>query len=167
MATSAPVKLCETCCWIRTSAQRWDPESAAGGVALHAARVRTRLEPAVPLASDRADAAERPRFGHGHVVPAPPQLVGDAVAPTRLERERPAPHLAREERRREMVGAERGRVDRGLEVVTEDGVPEERVQRPLVLRVAAGRPEGEIGLAVAEGERRRERGARALARREG
>ena len=45
-------------------------------------------------------------------------------------------------------------------------VAHEELRRPLVLLVAAGRAPGEVGLAIAQRERRRERGARPLARRE-
>ena len=48
----------------------------------------------------------------------------------------------------EVVGVELGRVDRLLQVQPEIDVPDERVQRPLLLLVAAGRAPGEIRLAV-------------------
>ena len=60
-----------------------------------------------------------------------------------------------------MVGVELGRVDRLLQVHPEIDVAEERVQRPLLLLVAARSPPGEVGLAVAERQTRAERRARA------
>ena len=57
------------------------------------------------------------------------------------------------ERAREVGRVEGRRVDRRLEVQPVDGVGEEEGQRPLVLLVASGRSEGEVGLAVAERER--------------
>src|SRR4029079_6397001 len=78
----------------------------------------------------------------------------------RLERQRSRQRLARKERGREVVGVERRRVDRRLEVVAEDDVTEEGVQRPLVLLVAAWSPDRQRRLPVAQRDRRRERRAR-------
>ena len=65
-----------------------------------------------------------------------------------------------------MIGVEARRVDRRLQVVAEDDVTQEDVQRPLVLLIAAGRSEREVREAVAERERGRERRPRPLAGRE-
>ena len=65
-----------------------------------------------------------------------------------LDRDVPHARLARVERARERLGVMPGRVDRLLQVQPEVHVREERVERPLVLLVAAGRPEREIRLAA-------------------
>ena len=59
-----------------------------------------------------------------------------------------------------MRGVEHRRVDRGLQVEPEHRVGEEELQRPLVLLVAAGRPEGEHGPVLVARQRGGERGAR-------
>lgn len=53
-----------------------------------------------------------------------------------------------------MRRVERGRVDALLQVRPEDGVRQVQLQRPLVLPVTAGDAEGEVGLGVAQDERR-------------
>ena len=65
-----------------------------------------------------------------------------------------------------MLGVPGWRVDRLLQVHAGVNVAQEELRDPLVLLIAAGRAPGEIRLAVAQGERRRQRGARPLARRE-
>ena len=75
--------------------------------------------------------------------------------------------LPRVEGARHVLRAEARRVDRLLQVQAVVDVAQERVQRPLVLLVAAGRAEREVRVAVAQGQRRRQRGARPLARRDG
>ena len=77
----------------------------------------------------------------------------------------PHDQLAREgpagpERAREMVALEAGGVDRLLEVEAEAGVGQEELQGPLVLGVPARGPEGQAGLAVAQGQRGAEGGPR-------
>src|SRR3989441_6062443 len=63
----------------------------------------------------------------------------------------------------EVRGVEHGRVDGCLQVLSENGVSEEKLKRPLVLVVAAGCAEREAWFAVAKRERRAERGPRPLA----
>ncbi len=70
---------------------------------------------------------------------------------------------ARVERTRHMLGVEGRAVDRLLQVHPVMGMVQEHQGRPLVLLVAAGRAEGEIGFAVLERERRRQCAARAPA----
>src|SRR5437870_6608397 len=65
-----------------------------------------------------------------------------------------------------MFGMPGRRVDRLLQVEFGMDVAQEKLRDPLILLVAAGRTPGEIRLAVAQRHGRRERGARALARRE-
>src|SRR3990172_1173140 len=79
------------------------------------------------------------------------------------------PEQARErtvriEGRRKVRTREFGRLDRLLQVHPEVDDIQEELQRPLVLLVAAGRAKGEIGLARAQRDRRRQRRARPLAR---
>ena len=95
--------------------------------------------------------------------PRRPQLGDDVLTEPALELEHPGPRLPRIERLREVLGVEHRRVDRLLQVEAEVREREEEDERPLVLLVAAGRPERER-LAVAPGHRRRERRARPLAR---
>ena len=73
---------------------------------------------------------------------------------------------ARPERRREMLGMPGRRVDRLLQIHVGVHVAQEELRDPLVLLIAAGRAPGEIGLAVAQRHGRRQRRARALARRQ-
>ena len=65
-----------------------------------------------------------------------------------------------------MLGVPGRRVDRLLQVHAGMDVAQEELRDPLVLLVAAGRAPGEIRLAVAQGQGRRQRGARPLARRQ-
>ena len=66
-----------------------------------------------------------------------------------------------------MLAVHGGRVDRGLEVaLAVSGEAQEELRRPLVLLIAARRAEREPAPVGELRERRRERGARALARRE-
>src|SRR5256885_8360101 len=136
---------------------------AADGVPLHAARIGGALQQAV-LARDGADAAQRPIAGHHDVVAALAQLAGDVVAEARLDLDLTRLALARIKRAREVIRVEAGRVDRLLQIEPAVDMTEEEVQRPLVLLVAARRPERDVRLAAAERERRRERRPRALAR---
>src|ERR1051325_3094250 len=55
-------------------------------------------------------------------------------------------------------------IDRLLQVEAERGVRKEEVETPLILRVAAGRAERHVGLAVSKGKGRAQRGAGSLAR---
>src|SRR4051794_28835216 len=136
--------------------------SAADSVTLHAARIRGALQQTV-LARDRADAAERPVAGHLDVVAALAQIGDDLFAEARLELDLTRLAVARVERAREVVRVEARRVDRLLQIQAAVDMPEEEVERPLVLLVAAGRAEREVWVAAAECKRRRERRARALA----
>ena len=88
-------------------------------------------------------------------MPALAQLAHDVVAPACLDLDLPRLALAWIERAREVVGVEVGRVDRRLQIEPAVDVLQERVQRPLVLVVAARRAEREIGIAAPERERRR------------
>src|SRR5437879_5500857 len=63
----------------------------------------------------------------------------------------------------EVRGVEHGRVDGCLQVLSENGVSEEKLKRPLVLLVAAGCAERKAWFAVAKRERRAERGPRPFA----
>src|SRR6476469_10693738 len=96
-------------------------------------------------------------------MPPPGELGGDVIPETALQLEHPRSRLSRIERRRKVLVVEHRRVDRTLQVDPEVREREEEDERPLVLLVAAGRPERER-LAVAPGERRRERRPRPLAR---
>ena len=117
--------------------------------------------------SSRATAVTRPSV-HGPETstswPRRAQVGDDVVAEALLDRDRAAREAAGIEGRDQVVHVELGRVDRLLQVQAESDVADEDVQRPLLLLVAAGRSPGEIGLAVAEGEPRAERRARAGAR---
>src|SRR6266852_2549938 len=84
-----------------------------------------------------------------------------------LDHEHAGPRGARPERDREMLGMPGRRVDGFLQVQLGVDMPQEELRDPLILLVAAGRAPGEIRLAVAQRHGRAERGARALARREG
>src|SRR5438477_1457676 len=135
---------------------------AADRVALHAARIGGCLQQAV-LAGYGADPAERPISNHLDLVATLPELLNHLVTEPRLDLDLPRLAFARIERAREMVRVEVRRVDRLLQVQPAIDVLEEDVQGPLVLVVAAGRAEGEVGVAAAKGERRRQRGARPFA----
>src|SRR6266516_5699688 len=137
--------------------------SAARGVSLAAARIRTCLEDPGVLACDGGYAAEGPRARHLDVVSTAAQAVDRLGIDAFLHRHVSWAALARVEARRERLGVVVRRVDRGLEVEAVVDVAEEDVQRPLVLLVAPGRAESQRRLAVAGGNRRRERGARSLA----
>ncbi|MCY1513454.1 hypothetical protein D9M68_479550 [compost metagenome] len=65
-----------------------------------------------------------------------------------------------------MHGVGHGEVDRLLQIQPVVDVAQEEQQLPLLLLVAAGRAECQVGLAVAQRQRGRERGARPLARRQ-
>src|SRR5688572_10039415 len=141
-------------------------QSAADGIALHAARVRGGAERAAGVARSRADAAERPLARHVDVVTTLAQLVDDRGGEARLELDLPRLGLARVERAREVVRMEHRQVDRGLEVRLEEGVVEKEDERPLILLVTARGPEREHR-AIPSSERRRERRARTLPRFQG
>src|SRR5207253_7517561 len=64
----------------------------------------------------------------------------------------------------EVVAGRSRRDDRRLQVQPADDMPQEDVQGPLVQMAAAGRAEGEIGIAPAKRQRGGERRARPLAR---
>src|SRR6266576_2860570 len=134
-----------------------EPASAARGVSLAAARIRTCLEDPGVLACDGGDAAEGPRAGHLDVVSTAAQAVDRLGIDAFLHRDVSRAALARVEARRERLGVVVRRVDRGLEVEAVVDVAEEDVQRPLVLLVAARCAEGETRLPAAGGECRRER----------
>src|SRR3954452_3608046 len=87
----------------------------------------------------------------------------DLFAEARLELDLTGLAVALIDRAREggRVGARRG--DLLLQVQAAVDMPEEEVERPLVLLVAAGRAEREVWGAAAESKRRREPRARALA----
>src|SRR5829696_9172808 len=80
--------------------------------------------------------------------PATAQVVRDLIAEALLDRDRAARETAREEGRDQVVHVEFGRVDRSLQVEAERNMAEERVQRPLLLLIAAGRPPREARRAV-------------------
>ena len=124
--------------------------SAADGVPLHAAGVGGRVEhPAIP--GHRADPAQRPRRPHRDLVPQAAQLGQHPRSRRAPPREPPAATDSRGvERRREVPGVERGRVDRLLQVHPGQHVPQEEGQRPLVLLVPAGRAEGQVRLTAAQ-----------------
>src|SRR5262249_23657518 len=136
----------------------------AGGVARSGPRACSRAEPAVRVTRDRADPAEGPTAGDLHVVPALLQAGDRLLADAVLDRDVPGQRLAPVERARGRPGVVLRRLDRLLQVEPEVDVAEKRVQRPLVLLVAAGCAEGEIRLAAARGHRRRQRRPRPLPR---
>src|SRR5713226_1666977 len=125
---------------------------ATDRVPLHAARVRGGLQLPVWIAPGGADAAERPLRRHLDVVAAITQARDHRRVEARLDLRVPRPRLSRVERAGEVVRVEGGRVDRRLQVEPELDVCEEDVQRPLVLLVAARRAEGEVRLALPQGE---------------
>ena len=96
-------------------------------------------------------------------MPAPPQLgdhvLAEPVLDDDLARRRPAART-----RRGTGGVPGRRVDRRLQVQPAEHVAQQEAQLPLVLLVAAGGAERQGRHAVAQRQRRRERGARALAR---
>src|SRR4051794_29459804 len=106
-----------------------EPESAARGVALAAARIRACLENPGVLARDGGDAAEGPRAGHLDVVPATTEVVDRLGSDAFLHRDVSRAALARIEARRERLGVVVRGVDRGLEVEPVVDVAEEDVQR--------------------------------------
>ena len=73
----------------------------------------------------------------GDVVAASLEIGDRPRVEARLERERLRREAAREEGRDQVVGVELGRVDRLLEIHPEVDVADERVQRPLLLLIAA------------------------------
>ena len=72
--------------------------------------------------------------------------------------------LTRVERAREVIRVERGRIDGLLQITTEVDMRKEEQERPLVLLVTPRRSEADVGLAAAQGKRRRERRPRSLLR---
>src|SRR5436309_10328873 len=72
----------------------------------------------------------------------------------------------RVERARRVIVVEFRTVDRLLQIHAVMDMVQKELRRPLVLAVAAWRAEGHPGLAVLQRERRRQRAARALARRD-
>src|SRR5215210_3931824 len=125
--------------------------SAADRVPLHPAGIRGRLEQPI-LARDGTDTPERPRRGDDDVVAALTQLRDHLVAEPRLDLDLEGLALARVERAREVVRVEARRVDRRLQVEPAVDVLQEGVQRPLILLVAPGRPEGDVWMPAAECE---------------
>src|SRR5215211_3079637 len=138
--------------------------SAADRVPLHAAGIRGGLQLPVGLAAGGGDAAERPVVEHRDVVSSLPELRDRLLGEPAFDGERRGVRLAREERAREVVRVVVWRVDRLLQVHPVDSVVEERVQRPLILLVAAGGAEDELRVAVPEDERGGERRARSRTR---
>src|SRR5262245_29757445 len=87
--------------------------SATGRVSLHSARVRRGSE--LPLGTcDGRDPAQRPRLRDREIVASRAELVDRLVSQPRLDLQGAEVRLPGEERAREMVGVELGRVDRGL-----------------------------------------------------
>ena len=129
-------------------------------VALHPAGVRARLEQAVGLARDRADAPERPRrperarraraaAGRRRSASrSAPRARASAARPHAGRTTRSGGRCGTPARRSPPEGRARGRRDAGS------------VQRPLLLLVAAGRAPRDVRLAVPKREARRERRAR-------
>ena len=66
--------------------------------------------------------------------------------------------------RREMRGRKARRLDRFLHVHPEVDKIQEKLKRPLILLIAAGRAEGEEGFGATRRDRGGQRGARAFAR---
>src|SRR4051794_35970988 len=137
---------------------------AADGVTLHTPGIRTGLQLPVRLATCRADPPERPRRRNLDLVPSLPQAGDRRLSRTILDGDMPLPCLARIERTRECLGVVARCIDRFLEVHPEMHMREERVERPLILLVAARRAEREVGLAIPCHHRRRECRPRPLAR---
>src|SRR5438270_3709225 len=132
-------------------------------VALHPAWIRGSFHHAV-LAPGRADSPERPVVGDDDLVAARAQVVDLPTCEPALDLDLAWEGIARVERARKVVRVERRRIDRSLKVESEVHVVQEEDERPLILLVAARRSEGEVRIAAAECERRRERRAWPLAR---
>src|ERR1041385_8289458 len=138
--------------------------SAADGVGGHAAGGGGALDEAGRgVEADGGDLAVGPVAGDLDVVAEGGELVADAGGEAALDDEAFWESAVRVERAGEVQGVEGGRVDGGLKVHAEVDDVQEELERPLVLLVAAGGAEGHVRLAAAHGERRGERGARALA----
>src|SRR4029078_1047541 len=114
------------------------PSLAAGRVPLHAAGVR-RSEDLATLTLHGADATERPRIRDSHLMAAATEVLDRVLAETRLDRQRARREAPGVERRDEVIGVPLRRVDRRLQVEPAGDVPEERMQRPPLLLVAAPR----------------------------
>src|SRR6266700_5894858 len=140
--------------------------SSSGGVALHAARIGGGTAAAADLRG-RGQSSFRPGRSDLDDMAALFQCVDGRFRHAVLDHEHARTCGARPERDREMFGVPGRRVDRFLQIHVGVDMPQEELRDPLILLVAAGRSPGEIRLAVAQGHGRRERGARALARREG
>src|SRR5882757_3621926 len=135
---------------------------APGRVALHAARIGGGAA-ALAVLRRRGEAAFRPfRFDLDDVA-ALGQFVAGFLRDAPLDLQHARPRGARPERDREMLGVPGRRVDRLLQVHAGVDVAQEELRGPLVLLVAAGRPPGQIRLAVAQRHAGAERGAGALA----
>src|SRR3954447_26857233 len=77
--------------------------SAAGRVALHAARIR-RGDDLAALTLHGADAAERPRIGHRDRMATATEVCDHVLAETRLDRQRARREPTRVERSDQVVG---------------------------------------------------------------
>src|SRR6202521_3218134 len=135
--------------------------SPAGRVALHAARIGGSAASPV-LAGGGGETAFGPVRRDLDDMAATLELADARFRHTPLDDEHARPRRARPERDREMLGMPGRRVDRLLQIHAGMDVAQEELGRPLVLLIAARRAPGEIGFAVAQRQRRRERGARAL-----
>src|SRR5207302_4946893 len=122
---------------------------------------RIRRSPELPvLLLHGGDATERPVRLDADLVPAAAQVVDHLRAEPSFERKRPPREPTRVEGRDEVIGVELRGVDRLLQVEPAIDVPEEDVEGPLLLLVAARRPPREPRLALTECQAGRERRAR-------
>src|SRR5439155_16671489 len=93
------------------------PESPAGGVALHAARVGPgREDPGLRIPRDGTQSPFRPGFPDGHVVSPPPKFGDRLLADPGFHGDAPRLHRAGIERTRETVVVPVRRVDSALQV---------------------------------------------------
>src|SRR5882724_13552954 len=138
---------------------------SSGRVALHAPGIGGRAAAAANLGG-RGEAAFRPVRPDLDDMAAALQGVDRRLRHAVFDHEHAGARGARPERNREMFGVPRRRVDRFLQVQIGVDMPQEELRGPLILLVAAGRTPGHVRLAVAVAHGRRERGARALARRQ-
>src|SRR5207302_11141365 len=102
------------------------------------------------FAGERADLAVARRAIQAYVVAARGELIDDRRGNAGLGADTAWIGGVRVERAWKMGGLDSGRIERFLQVHAEINDVQEKLQRPLVLLIAAVRAEGEPWLAVAE-----------------